>query len=93
MKIPSWAQVFLFSVLLVIVACPQSWARYGGSKREPHLEGVSYSEMNEWQRQYGGGYYGYGRMPYYGPPPGYRYAVPGAHRPCKTGNSPVPGGP
>jgi hypothetical protein len=94
MKIPSWIPLVLFSmVLLVVLACPRSWAGYGGSKREPHLEGVSYSEMFEWQAQYGrGGYYGYGMGPYYGPRPGFPYGNPGTYRPCKRGPSPVKGG-
>ena len=94
MKKPSWVLAFLLCTLLpLIIACPRSWAVYGWDKREQRVEGVSYSEMYEWQYRYGGrGYYGYGlgMRGYYGPRPGLPYGIPGAHRPCKKGNPPVP---
>jgi hypothetical protein len=91
MKRPFWVLVFLFFLLVpLIIACPRAWAVYSWDKRQTRLEGVSYSEMCEWQSRYGGGgYYGYGMGGYYGPRPGLPYGIPGIAVPCKKGGPPA----
>jgi hypothetical protein len=51
----SW--IFLFTILF----CPFVGPAAGQARHEPRLEGVSFSEIAEWQTRYGGG--AYGRFP------------------------------
>jgi hypothetical protein len=64
-------RIIILLLLAMLLGPLQAWDATGvwaQSRHEPRIEGVSFSEMAQWQSWYGGG-------PFYGPegPPGYGF--------------------